>query len=242
MANFNTHITVAAGVSLACGLTLYGADLASKPETLAYIALGTIGGILPDIDAEQSIPTKIIFQILACAAAFMLAFHWLSYFSTLTNILLWLGVYLVVRYAASALLGKITVHRGIIHSIPMAAVFACGTVLISQKIFAVNLIIAWLCGLFILLGFLTHLILDELYSVDLAGARLKKSFGSALTLFSLQSPIKYLLLYAALVGLVFLLPSYQHLQTQLLAPQTIHHVKHFFLPDWMHKLNHSISS
>ena len=43
---------------------------------------------------------------------------------------------------------------------------------------------AWLNGIFIALGFIVHLILDEVYSVDLFNSRMKKSFGTALKLFS----------------------------------------------------------
>jgi len=42
----------------------------------------------------------------------------------------------------------------------------------------------WLNGVFIALGFIIHLVLDELYSVDLSNARVKNSFGTALKLFS----------------------------------------------------------
>ncbi len=47
-------------------------------------------------------------------------------------------------------------------------------------------ITAWMAGLFVFIGFLIHLILDEIYAVDFSGARLKRSFGSALKLFDLQ--------------------------------------------------------
>ena len=42
-------------------------------------------------------------------------------------------------------------------------------------------------GLFVLIGFIIHLVLDEIYSVDVEGAVIKKSFGTALKLFDYHS-------------------------------------------------------
>lgn len=59
---------------------------------------------------------------------------------------------------------------------------------------------SWIAGFFTAGGYLTHLILDELYSVDLYGAKLKKSFGTALTFFSWHKPLPFLVLYATILG------------------------------------------
>jgi hypothetical protein len=42
--------------------------------------------------------------------------------------------------------------------------------------------VAWLAAGFMSIGFLTHLILDEIYSVDVMDTRIKASFGTALKL------------------------------------------------------------
>jgi hypothetical protein len=42
--------------------------------------------------------------------------------------------------------------------------------------------VAWLAAGFLSVGFLTHLILDEIYSVDVMDTRIKASFGTALKL------------------------------------------------------------
>jgi len=42
--------------------------------------------------------------------------------------------------------------------------------------------VAWLAAGFMSVGYLTHLILDEVYSVDVMDTRIKASFGSALKL------------------------------------------------------------
>jgi len=59
--------------------------------------------------------------------------------------------------------------------------------------------LAWLAAAFVGGGYLLHLLLDEIYSVDLMGGSFKQSFGSALTLFNTSAWGSYLLLYLAVV-------------------------------------------
>jgi hypothetical protein len=42
--------------------------------------------------------------------------------------------------------------------------------------------VAWLAGGFMFIGFIVHLVLDEIYSVDVMDTRIKASFGTALKL------------------------------------------------------------
>ena len=65
---------------------------------------------------------------------------------------------------------------------------------------------AWLVGVFLTGGFLVHLTLDELYSVDLLGARMKRSFGTALKLGSMRQLLGTTALYAGVITLVALGP------------------------------------
>ena len=64
--------------------------------------------------------------------------------------------------------------------------------------------VAWLGGGFMFIGYLTHLLLDELYSVNLMGQRLKRSFGSAMKLFDSRKPGESATI-AALAVILFLL-------------------------------------
>ena len=47
---------------------------------------------------------------------------------------------------------------------------------------------AWLAGGFMFIGYLTHLILDEIYSVDVMDTRIKASFGTALKIVDHRHP------------------------------------------------------
>ena len=80
------------------------------------------------------------------------------------------GVYLLIRYGLSALFECGTVHRGMFHSIP-------GMLIAGLLVFVAyhhpHLLIRLFLAGGIMLGFLSHLVLDELCSVDLSGARLR---------------------------------------------------------------------
>src|SRR5262249_47510635 len=89
------------------------------------------------------------------------------------------GLYLVIRYGLCALFKKVTVHRGMFHSVPAMLIAGLFVFLAYQS--PSLLIRVYLAG-GIMLGFFSHLLLDELCSVDLTGARLRlnKYAGSAL--------------------------------------------------------------
>ena len=87
-------------------------------------------------------------------------------------------MFLFIRFVVAMCIKKVTTHRGMIHSIPMAVlcgelVFFVVTGTVAERFVKAAALTA---------GFLSHLILDEVYSIDSTGAalRIKKSFGTAL--------------------------------------------------------------
>lgn len=186
MANFKTHITVAAGASGLLATLCLGAQLANPAQVLALAAAGTLGGILPDVDSDNSTPIKLVFTSLAGILAFMALFGQADSWSLLELWLLWAGVYAAVRYPLMRLFTEWTVHRGIFHSIVAALLFCFTTTTLSYHVFDAERGFAWLAGFFVFFGFVVHLALDEIYSVDFMGRRLKKSFGTALKLLNFQ--------------------------------------------------------
>ena len=98
------------------------------------------------------------------------------------------GLYVGVRHLAGAVFKRFTVHRGIWHSLLAAGLCGLVTTALSYRLLAQEAGLAWAQGLALLLGCIIHLLLDELYSVDLVGARIKRSFGSALKLCDLREP------------------------------------------------------
>ena len=86
----------------------------------------------------------------------------------------------------------LTVHRGSLHSLLSCVMFTAITV--SFTFFVGSSIdFAYLAGLFILLGMVLHLSLDELYSINLDELTVKSSFGTALKPCSLSYPLATIL-------------------------------------------------
>jgi len=66
---------------------------------------------------------------------------------------------------------------------------------------------SWLSGLFIGFGFIVHLLLDEIYSVDLSNKRMKKSFGTALKLYSYKNMTTTALMAGCTLALAWITPQ-----------------------------------
>ena len=120
---------------------------------------------------------------------------------------LWLGTLLFVRYGVHTMFHRFTSHRGIWHSLIAGLVCALATVLMFYYVFDRPDGVAWLGGGFLLIGFLTHLILDEMYSVDVLGNHIKKSFGTAFKPIDMRNPAGSVAMVVAAVALLFLTPS-----------------------------------
>jgi hypothetical protein len=89
----------------------------------------------------------------------------------------------------------------------MACAVALLVVLAADRWFALEPALSWLAGGFALLGYLTHLVLDEIASVDLLGNRVKRSFGTAIKPFSLRAWPFSLMLLGLLAGGMLLVPD-----------------------------------
>jgi membrane-bound metal-dependent hydrolase YbcI (DUF457 family) len=229
MANFKTHISVAAALSgcLATGFLEVG--IAAPKDVWLYFAMGTLGGILPDIDANNSIPGRMLFSFFAMVLAFLTLFSRANAYSIVELSILWMVTYMVVRYIIFQMFAKLTVHRGIFHSI-LAAIFFCFlTTDISYYLFSLNALNAWVAGLFVFIGYLIHLILDEMYSVDLIGTKIKKSFGTALKIVSTNMKATSLLLLATVL-VFYITPSTERFVKTVLSFDTYKSVKVKLLP------------
>ena len=66
--------------------------------------------------------------------------------------------------------------------------------------------VAWLGAAFMFVGYLTHLTLDEIYSVDVMDTRLKSSFGTALKFFDRRHFYASLGMAAATLGAIVISP------------------------------------
>jgi LexA-binding, inner membrane-associated putative hydrolase len=201
MADFRTHLAVASTVSGVLAIGTMVAGVATPKEVVLLFCAGTMGGVLPDIDSDHTIPVQILFSVLAVGLAFMSVFSRADTYSVVELSLLWISVYLFVRYVLYKIFAKFTVHRGIFHSQLAALFFLLFNAAIAYHLFGLSAVSAWLVGCFVALGYLIHLLLDEIYSVDMTGARVKKSFGTALKFASFEDPKTSLALGVATVAL-----------------------------------------
>jgi hypothetical protein len=188
MANFPTHIAVGTVVSGALATVTLAADVVAPENLVAVTLAGVLGSVLPDIDLKDSRPSRAMFAGLGVFFAFAVLFSLQQKYSVAEMIILWLGTLVLVRFVAHAFFYRLSVHRGIWHSILAAVFCACATATIYTNVLGRNEGVAWLAGGFLAIGYLTHLILDEIYSVDVMDTRLKASFGTALKLIDPRYP------------------------------------------------------
>jgi len=238
MANFNTHLFIASTGSSSAALYAVNQQLINWVDMPWLVFMGSIGGLLPDIDSDNSKQVKIIFLLLAILSTFTVLFGE-SFLSDITQILpaqytvchidtinfsklfssfagkcisyslliQALAIFIGVRYILLSVFKSLTVHRGIFHSLLAAVFFTLLTINISIHLFQQALLFSWLNGLFIGLGFVIHLLLDEVYSVDLSNIRIKRSFGTAFKLYSYKNGYTSTLMLICTLALYSLIPS-----------------------------------
>lgn len=141
--------------------------------------LAQIGAALPDIDSDTARPRRIILGILGIAIPVIVASGYFRDVRLETTFCIILFSYVFVQYVLSYIFTKYTKHRGLFHSIPMVIFSSELTYLLfigsGTKM---ALIYSIACGG----GYLSHLVLDEFYSVNMMNLSLKRSFGTALSL------------------------------------------------------------
>ncbi|MCC7251305.1 metal-dependent hydrolase [Hyphomicrobium sp.] len=207
MANFTTHIAVGTVVSGSLATLTLAADVIA-PENLIPITLaGVLGSVLPDIDLKESRPSRALFGGLALFFSFAVLFTVADRYSIAELWLLWLGTLVLVRYGLHAIFHNLAVHRGTWHSLIAALFSAAATAVVFGNVMDRHAGVAWLAAGFMLIGFLVHLTLDEIYAVDIEDKRLKTSFGTALKLADRRYPYATGGMLAALALAIWLAPS-----------------------------------
>jgi hypothetical protein len=204
MANFTTHITVAAGASAAGGLIYWATGSVTAIQALLLTAAGSLGGMLPDIDSDNSRPVRIVSHLVFIILGFFLIQFFKAH--SWAELAVFVGIfYLAFHYAMIPTFKKFTSHRGIFHSLLAGLFFAILYVVLTYYFYRSSSAFAWLTGFFVFGGFLIHLLLDEIYSVDFSNRRIKKSFGTALKLVG-KNTQHNLIMTAIIIVLLFLTP------------------------------------
>ncbi len=210
MANFKTHITIATISSALMSEVLLSMAILSPREALLLFGLGVIGGITPDIDSDNSTSAQLLFNIISVSITtlwiFMMAYH----YSFVEMILISVFSFVVIRFGFMSIISFVSVHRGMIHSIPVAVTIGLALTSTLHYFFLLNEFFSWLLGVVFALNYLIHLLTDELFSIDIGNRKIKKSFGTAFKLFrfkSLSDKIYTLIIYLILSILYYVAPS-----------------------------------
>ena len=197
------HITVSGALGVVYGgIAVQPLGFSTEAGVLAA-GLTTVGGMLPDLDSDSGTPVREMFGLAAAVVPLVfvprLVHMGLSREAILASLLFG---YVIIRYVFANLFKQFTVHRGMYHSLPaMLIAGLCVYLAYHSPDRTVRLMLAG--G--VMIGFLSHLVLDEIYSVDFRGVRikLKSSAGSAVKFMS-PSAIATAVCYAILGGLGYL--------------------------------------
>lgn len=187
MAGYREHICVSGalgGAYAVSAVILFGfsAVQASIAAVLAWIA-----GMLPDLDSESGRPVRELSGVTAALAPLLLYQNASAIGVSGDRAMLFaLIAYGAVKYGGALLLSRLTVHRGMFHSIPALLIASEITFLCYHSH---DLRVRVLMAVAVGIGFLSHLVLDELYSVQWDGTRvrLKSSSGTALKFFGTEA-------------------------------------------------------
>lgn len=219
MANYKTHRNIGIISSLIITSGLYYYEKIYNGENIdifnlsIMIIIGIIGSLIPDIDLKTSTPSKI-FKTFIYILSYFFSFGYMysnkEYLIEQMN-LDWIIIniiFILITLILATILVKFFQnqmrHRGIIHSIPFA-LFSSIILFEILHLFNLNINISnfkfneLLISILYLTGFMTHLILDEIYSVDFRGKKIKKSFGTALKLFDKKNYYGTLIYYILII-------------------------------------------
>ncbi|MDH3347130.1 MAG: metal-dependent hydrolase [Desulfobulbaceae bacterium] len=208
MAEFKTHVTTGLLCGYLAGIASVALDYKIENNTPLCILAGSfIGSFLPDLDHNDGKPFSFVFNIMAISGL-SIAF---AYFirSGPPSKLGWVAippmVGLFIRYGLGTIFKKYTSHRGIFHSIP-AMLIATLSIPLALSSFHLSPIDISGISLSVGIGFLSHLILDELNSaMNFEGILIvpKSSLGTALKFFSTSRPVT-VTAYFILTALIYL--------------------------------------
>ena len=195
MADFKTHSVLGTMAGSAFGFLCGVAGALSPVRSVLAAVLFSVASVLPDLDSSTGTAKKFLFETLAVLAPALIVLH-LNFETAEQGVLLLLLLFFLVRYPLEFLFERCTEHRGIFHSIPMALVLSAGTLaMFYASPPTVRCLYAAAAGG----GYLFHLIVDEIWSFGLFGLGAKKSFGTALKLYSDSFFITLLTYLAALL-------------------------------------------
>lgn len=200
MASWRGHLNFSTALGAAYGGLAYWKFGISLPMAGVGGLLTAISGLLPDLDSDSGVPVRELFGLAgALLPTFLLREAGVLGLSPEQTLLAFAGLYFGIRYGLAEFFRHLSVHRGMFHSVP--AMLIVGLLVFlgyrhpepMQRVFL---------AFGAMLGFLSHLVLDEICAVDLRGVipKLNSFAGSALKMRS-KSQLATGFTYALMLGL-----------------------------------------
>ena len=206
MADFKTHISTS--TFLGCIYGIAGHYVFDVPPAHCLIAgsLCSVAGMLPDLDSKSGIPQREMLSFVSVVVPMLMVPRFEALGLTAEHMVFISGVmYALIRFGIGGLFRRYTKHRGMWHSIPAAMIAGMATFLVClTSDVEIRIFKAWA----VVLGFLSHLVLDEIYAVNWEGKlpTAKKSFGTAIKFFGKYRWVNFAV-YAKLIALVAMIAS-----------------------------------
>ena len=216
MASFETHLVFTTVITGVVTIPLLSAGMVNSIEGISLLCLGVIGGMLPDVDSDHSIPIQITYKVISLILPLILIFNFANELPLLQILFAWIISTLVFYIIFTYIFLPLTVHRGVFHTLAMGIV--SGELTSLFMIYGLDIAdkIALLSGIYVAFGFFLHLLLDEIYSVNLLGVSLKRSFGSAFKIYDSGNIIGSIIINLMAVALFFTLPNMNNIFKDLL--------------------------
>jgi len=211
-------------------------SMATPQEVLLYFTMGVIGGLLPDIDSDNSLPVRLLFTFMATVIAFLVMFKQKSDNSVTELFLVWLASFVIIKFFVFSLFTRITVHRGMIHSIPAAAMFGLIATILLYRMFHFGEFTVWMAGMFVFSGYILHLLLDEINSIALSKRGPKKSAGTAFKFGNASDFKATVFVYVATILIFLFTPDHREFFTTLTDASTYDRLEIFPHGKWFRQL------
>ena len=182
MANHKTHQQGAILAGIIGSVAALALNMVNLQQGIIIFIAGYTGGMAPDLDHDQGKSLRFIFKLMTLIIPIAVIWKFpMLHSSMLTAVIYFAGFALLIYFPIRFIFRKLTVHRGIFHSIPAIIIYGSIFFLVVGKK-QHDLPFQQAAGIVAGLGYFTHLALDEYSSLNFNGQRFKpkRSLGTAL--------------------------------------------------------------
>lgn len=240
MASYRGHIKFSSMLAVVNSLVAMFYFQLDWGTSLMAGAITAVSGLLPDLDSDSGVPVREMFNLAAVLVPLMLLKRMLGLGLTDDQTFAIMGtLYVVIRFGLSNVFRHLSVHRGMFHSVP-AMLIAGSLVFLCYTHDTTSL--RMYMGVSAMIGFLSHLVLDELCSVDFNGVsvQLNQFAGSAVKFFG-PSLFANLFAWSLCIGIGYLAwVDFEHHATAVKSGKKANHDSLHVLPPKGHPFTNMI--